>query len=296
MTRRLLRSLYSMVRSLDDKNLPGLSWVPSKLKRQWVRRVFRGLDRLGSGRGPVELDGLRYHVPESMRSTLVLQEHEPGVRKVLAEELRPGMRVVDVGANVGYHALYAARLVGPEGKVWAVEPAEENLEYLRANLQENRGNGLARVEVLPVAAGAVRERRRFQLRPDAGHHGFYDHPIETTVREIEVDVVPLDEVIPAPVDLVKIDVEAGEAEALAGMERLLEQSPRVRVLVEWNPPLLEAAGRDPSEVPRWLTAHGFRLEVIEADGSRRRFDAATLDPGKEHEVWAERPTGRTPEP
>lgn len=280
-----LRRLYASAQTLDRMDLSLFSWIPSRFKRRWMHRLFSRLDAVTSTGGPIEMDGLRYHLPDSMRGTFVLQHHEPGVRRLLAAELRPGMRVVDVGANIGYHALYAARLVGPEGRVWAVEPAEENLEYLRANV---RDNGFTQIEVLPVAAGARRESRRLQLRADAGHHGFHAHPVEATVSEVEVDVVPLDEVIPEPVDLVKIDVEAGEVEALAGMEKLLDQSPNPRLLVEWNPPLLVAAGRDPSEILEWLAQRGFGLEVVTADGRRHPFDPDHLDAGTEHEIWATR--------
>jgi FkbM family methyltransferase len=205
------------------------------------------------------------------------------------------MVVVDVGANIGYHTLLAAEQVGGAGHVWSVEPAEGNLGFLRHNIELN---GFENVTILPHAAGARRSLRRFLLRSDSGHHGFHAHPTDGTVEEVEIEEVPLDDLIRAPVDLVKLDVEGSEIEALEGMRRLLTDSPTVRILVEWNPPMLAAAGLAPNALPDWLRDAGFDLSVVNEEPigrSRppllRPFDASALDLQTEHNLLAARTTG-----
>ena len=274
----LLRRLFAGIQAVDRADWSWLQWIPAAWKRRLVKAAFRSADAVLTQGEPVELDGLRWSIPESLRGTFVLRHHEPGVRSLLGRLLCPGMVFVDVGANIGYHTVFAARRVGPGGKVYAVEADADNLEHLRENLRLNRVEpGL--VEVLPVAAGAVRRRRRFHRRPDAGHHGLYPHPTEETLAIVEVEERPLDELIGGPVDLVKIDVEAGELEALDGMERLLRESPRIRLMVEWNPPLMEAAGLRPEALPERLSALGFDLSVIEGPrGALRALDLRAAPP------------------
>lgn len=286
----LLRRLFAGAQTLDRADWPMLRLVPSSWKRRGMRALFRSAQCvLGEG-GVVTLEGLRWSIPPSMRSTFVLQHHEPGVRRVLDRILRPGMTVVDVGANIGYHTVFSAKRVLPGGRVVAVEADAENAVYLRENLRLNGvGDGTGRaVTVLEVAAGAARYRRPFHRRPDAGHHGFYEHPTEKALETVEVEVAPLDELVESPVDLVKIDVEAGEMDVLAGMEKIVAESPGLHLLVEWNPPLMKAAGLDPHALPERVTALGFDLSVVrEPDGGLQPFALLDVDLDQEYDLLAQ---------
>lgn len=285
----LLRRLFAGIQALDRADWPVFRLVPAAWKRRLVRALFRSADSVLRRGEPVELDGLRWSLPESMRSTFVLQRHEPGVRRVLERLLRPGMVVADVGANIGYHTVFAARLVQPEGKVFAIEPDESNLAHLRENLRLNAIDS-STVEILSVAAGATHRRRSFHRRPDPGHHGFHPHPVETTLEVIEVEERPLDELIEGRVDLVKIDVEAGELEVLEGMERILRENPEVRLIVEWNPPLMLAAGLQPAALPEHLTTLGFELTVIQGPAEELRpLDLTRGPPPRPLDLLAVRP-------
>ncbi|TAJ32208.1 MAG: FkbM family methyltransferase, partial [Reyranella sp.] len=76
---------------------------------------------------------------------------EPNEFAFVDRVLKPGMTFIDVGANDGYYTLFAARRVGPAGKVVAVEPSSRE----RAHLQRNLGrNGLENVHVVAAALGA----------------------------------------------------------------------------------------------------------------------------------------------
>ena len=73
--------------------------------------------------------------------------------------VRPGMTVIDIGANIGAHTLPLAKLVGPTGRVIAVEPTIWAVERLRANLDLNPPLR-AIVDVHQVNAGRRRRASR----------------------------------------------------------------------------------------------------------------------------------------
>ena len=293
-----LRWIYRQVRRLDRADPVFLRWIPAGLKRTLVRRFFRAF-RDPLARRPLELpDGGILHVPPGLQHTFVLQEHEPGSRELVRRLLEPGGTFLDVGANVGLYTVVAGRRVGPEGRVLAVEADAGNRGWLERNV---RANGLGNVEVLPFAAGAEHRHRRFRLRRDGGHHGFYRHPVEATVETIEVEERPLDALVEGPVDLVKLDVEGGELEVLRGMERILEENPRIRLLLEWNPPLLRAAELEVEAAPRWLAGRGFELLRVDEEGQGKEEHLEPVDPdrlaeldwGGDHNFLARRPAGES---
>ena len=72
-------------------------------------------------------------------------------QQLVRRYVKPGMRVLDVGANIGYYLLLFEELVGPRGEVICVEPSPENLPELRANIANN---GFSNVLLHEVAVGA----------------------------------------------------------------------------------------------------------------------------------------------
>src|SRR6185295_2679537 len=132
-------------------------------------------------------------------------EYEPITRKTFSESLTPGMVVFDVGAHIGYYALLAAQLVGPGGRVHAVEPSVRTVGFLDASIRLNQ---FENIEVHCCAAGKVRALREFHITGSSDSNGFYDHPNTGTLRKVEVQQIPLDELVAdGRVDAVKIDVE-----------------------------------------------------------------------------------------
>ena len=166
---------------------------------------------------------------------------EPQVTAIFRELLSSGDVCVDVGANLGYYALLAAKLVGPDGRVYAVEPAPDVHAALLANVELN---GFANVTALCVAAGAGAAEAildeglpgqsiRAAIRPRA--------VAGETVVSVRSIASLLDSADLARVRLVKIDVEGYEIEVLRGLEPVLAAGVRPNVLVEVHSEVLEAA-------------------------------------------------------
>jgi tRNA A58 N-methylase Trm61 len=153
---------------------------------------------------------------------------EPFTAELFARSVSEGATVVDADAYLGFHALLAARRVGPDGIVFAFEADPEGFDALRRNV---RDNGLEdRVVPLPLS------------------------PAETG----------LDEALGGrPVDLVRLAVGGDAVAAMRGMRAALAASPNPCVIVTCDPPALTGAGTSARTLLRELEAT--RLEPAAID-------------------------------
>ena len=196
---------------------------------------------------------------------------EADVVRLLERTLRPGMVVVDVGANVGFHTVLAARLVAPGGRVHAVEPVPWNVEVLRANAWRH-GCGDT-VSVHPLAAGAESGEASLAIPAD-GRSGT-ELAAPGGAGEL-VRVEPLDALVPeVRVDLLKVDVEGAESDVIAGARGLIERSPGLLVVAEFRPRTTAAEVAPEAALARYETL-GFELCVLRRDGRAQPADARTL--------------------
>ena len=145
-------------------------------------------------------------------------EYEPHLTAVFERYCRPGMTVVDVGANLGYYSLLAARLVGPSGRVVALEPNSENCRLLLSSL---RRSGLGNVQVLPVAAD-VEKGWAYYSTHVGSNGGLIDDGDLLTRPGVVAPTFRLDDLVAGPVGLVKMDVEGAEGRVVRGATRLIE--------------------------------------------------------------------------
>lgn len=192
---------------------------------------------------------------------------EPELRRLDAI-VRPRMTVVDVGANVGLYALKAARLVGPKGRVIALEPGAEAFEQLRRNL---RLNAFGWVEALKQAASdrdgeAVLHHVPLGDDPQAyslvAHAGAEAGEQVTTQRlDTLARMLGL-----SRLDVLKIDVEGGEPLVLAGASDVLARL-RPVVLFECNA-YLNAGGEAGAAQSAWriLEDAGYRFHRLTREG------------------------------
>ena len=142
--------------------------------------------------------------------------------------LRPGMTFVDAGANIGYFSVIGSRLVGPSGRVFAVEPDPLNLRILHANLERH---GCSNVTVLPVAAWSERTELDFHRPAD----GAVSRVGQDDGSGLRVPADRLDDLIEGPVDYVKVDCEFTDHLVVRGAEGLLESNPSLMISVEFVP-------------------------------------------------------------
>ena len=169
---------------------------------------------------------------------------EPNEFAFLDRALKPGMIFVDVGANDGYYSLFAARKVGPSGRVLAIEPSSREREHLHRNLERH---AITNVAVVPAALGALAVTAQLKLADGlhAGHNtlGDFAHNDVFVAGTERVLVETLDSLVARlrlpRLDIVKIDVEGAEASVIAGARGVLT-SMRPLLLLEIDDGALRA--------------------------------------------------------
>lgn len=210
------------------------SWIKAISHSQWRNPLLkRGFDwcadRLRNRDGIIQKGvgkGLWFNTGSSNAGYL-LGTSEPSVQFAMATLLRPGMTFYDVGANVGFHAMIAARLVGPSGRVVCFEPFPENLSQVKYNAQLN---GFSHVNVRPEALGEADCEGAFMIseEPTWGRLDDGQKAPSKFVGRMTVQVRRLDSVVgdPSilPPDVIKMDVEGGETKVLAGAVKCLRIS------------------------------------------------------------------------
>lgn len=190
---------------------------------------------------------------------------EPELTAFIGSRLAPGDGFLDVGANIGYFSVLAARRVGETGAVIAVEPSPTVFRLLEETLDLN----------------AVTDRVRAVNAAAASHVGsvaIYSGPshnigLTTTVAErgFELEGViasaPLDALLTREetktLRLIKIDVEGREPDVLQGMEALVRDSREdLEVVIELSPNWWTDPALAVTDVLRLFLAAGFNVYEI----------------------------------
>jgi len=198
---------------------------------------------------------------------------EPPLTQFFLDQVEPGQVVVDVGANIGYFTVLAAKLVGDTGRVVAFEANPSAVRLLKDNLAVNWLTGHdVRVEALAVSSAegtvTLNASEKFlgdssvNLRPAADN--LVDDP-----QAVEVPAVTLDGALQdlPVIDLLKVDIEGGEFHAFTGMQRLLGEGRVRRVVFEWNRGMLgEDADRLLDLLRRACDEQGASLAVLSDEG------------------------------
>ncbi len=209
---------------------------------------------------------------------------EPHITAVARRLLSSGDVFIDVGAHIGYYTLVASRIVGPEGHVYAFEPAPETYAALRENLARN---GVSNVTALRLAAGSRYTTATLLEAPRANTSASTLVPraaLESSAGvghgRTEVSVSPVHTQIQpehvARVRMVKVDVEGSEIDALRGLERLLGGSSPLALLVEISP---EWSDESPAAyLDRLCREHGLVPWRVRNDYSLDAYYPSVVEP------------------
>ena len=182
------------------------------------KRLYRVLARI-SPAFDIEASGglrLRCSIGDNATEMRMLSRPERLLTHIarITDDLAPGDTFVDLGANVGVFSLYAAKAVGPQGCVLAIEPSPTMLQRLRFNLA---ANGFNNVRIAPVAVGAARGQATFHTLPDA-HGSASLHRMPGSSPHMTVPVETLVSLLSAQgierIDAMKVDIEGYEDRAL----------------------------------------------------------------------------------
>lgn len=162
--------------------------------------------------------------------------YEQQIQKLFCNLVEPGMVVCDIGANFGQHTVVLSRLVGPKGRVIAIEASPINVEYIHRTIA---ANNLTNVEVVERGVWSHEAQLTFSHVDNAEATSFCSN--KDDIRQIEpnpacqyqtIRVSALDDLIECHVDFIKIDIEGSELFAMKGAPNLLKQ--QFPILMELN--------------------------------------------------------------
>lgn len=185
---------------------------------------------------------------------------------MLASHLTAGNIAVDVGANIGVYSQFLSKCVGPSGAVHSFEPSPENFRRLQPAL-----SSFPNVRLNQLAVSDKTGESLLYVSDDLNvDHRAYPAEGKTrktlTIRSIRLD----DYFKPGErVDLIKMDIQGFELHALQGAERVLEDNPDVKLLLEFWPFGLKQAGVSPEAFVSFLQDRGFSIFLLVANGLKR---------------------------
>jgi FkbM family methyltransferase len=204
------------------------------------------------------------YVNLSHRINLLLFGNEQDVVRLMKRRLRPGMCVLDVGANVGWISRVCAEKVGTTGRVVAFEPDPYTRGFLEHNVKRHPN-----ISISTIALSDVNEVSQLHIHP---HSGTSNSLINFDPNALTVDVecktidTFLDEnpdVIP---NCIKIDVEGAEPKVMNGMTRTAARIPGLFLVIEFCPENLANGGYATADYYSLLKSLGMSVEIIGKDG------------------------------
>jgi FkbM family methyltransferase len=207
---------------------------------------------------------------------MALGTYEAQELDYVVNRLPMGGCFVDVGAHIGYFTLAAAKKVGPDGRVIALEPTPSSAAVLRRNVAMNGFEG--RVSVIEAAASAVSGSGTLvQSASTPMWNTLEPDTLEDTVEGISVCTVTIDDVLRGeqwpPVHVLKLDVEGHEQSVLTGAKETLSRYPDLEIIFEASGTSAERF-RVSFETISYLNDRGFKFFFFESAGGVR---AATID-------------------
>jgi FkbM family methyltransferase len=179
-------------------------------------------------------------------------------------DIAAGDTVLDVGANLGAYAVLFGQWVGPDGRVFAFEPAPEARRGLERHVALNGLDGrvVVRPEAMAERPGTVRFRA-------SGPHG------DNRIMKIDRDDAECIEVATTSIDtfcrernlqprFIKVDVEGAELDVLRGArETIAAAGPSLNLYVEMHPHLWAALGTSRTEIEQELERQRLRPERLD---------------------------------
>jgi FkbM family methyltransferase len=203
--------------------------------------------------------GKRTLAPLGDRSRIWAYLHRTGASRVIygnppdypemmtwRRNLRPGDLFIDVGANVGSYAIWAAE---SGADVIALEPADETFGLLLENIALNG----YRIDAIQAAAGSFCGTAHFTSGRDCVNQ--FDPLGDARTRVVTIDSLIGDRAVAG----MKVDVEGFEIQVLQGCARALAQERISLIQLEWNAASQAAVGTDRLPVAEFLAQYGYGL-------------------------------------
>lgn len=181
--------------------------------------------------------------------------------KYLLKIIKPGWTILDIGANIGYYTIQFSKTLNGNGIIFAVEPAENNINMLKKNIETNKAKN---VRVIDKAISSETDSGKLFL--SQGHNG--DHRIYKTKEKrasVTVNTITVDDILnnEKRVDLIKMDIQGAEHLAIQGMNETLDRFHDIIIVTEFSPSLLKSSGGNPIKFVQYFVDKGFKIKFFD---------------------------------
>lgn len=210
--------------------------------------------------------------------------------------IKPGMTVVDAGANIGLYSLIASQLVGPKGHVFSFEPSNETFMRLSENIKLNSFTNLTPIN---KGLGDIINQKLI-LRQDEGYDDAerYIFPnntepdialenVNTIKSEEEIEIDTLDNCLESmnitKVDFMKIDTEGYEYYVLQGATEILKNNPEIIIFMECT--ALGTARASTSQEKVFDMLRGLGLNIFYWNSQQKKWSDEKMGLFNAGEVW-----------
>jgi FkbM family methyltransferase len=212
--------------------------------------------------------------------------YEPQTERFIRQNVKPGMTVLDIGANTGYMTILLADVVRAYGHVHSFEPMPANYELLRKNVD---ANGLNQVHLHNFALSDRNGEATLHIDPgnDGGNtignvtgEGWSGHSVITVATEALDDFLGRAGI--GKVDFIKIDVEGAESLVFAGARKLLSPPDAPLIVCEVGDPAQRLVGTTELDLRKAL--YGYDYASYWLNG--RKFGPETAVKGLQNIAFA----------
>jgi FkbM family methyltransferase len=252
------------------------------LAPEFAFEIRTSMDRYSDRRGAKSVfsarikDGLHFEVPDNLRK--IYTDFEPCTTKSLLSSLHEGDVFLDIGANFGFFSILAASIVGPSGRVYAVEASPSVLPILSANTKKYEN-----IVIIESAAGNRTGTTEFFMTEDFVNSGVVQSPFIDESKRICVGIDKLDNLLrrepgfDGRLNFIKCDVQGDEVPALEGLREIIEANGGLKLIAEWAPAWMNNAGYDAREFPSFLRSLGFTEIVVVDDYLNKQMSLEEME-------------------
>jgi FkbM family methyltransferase len=197
---------------------------------------------------------------------------EPNVTNYLVANIKPGEIIVEIGGNIGYYTTLMAKLVSPSGKVYSYEANDEVYNLANLSLKMNDLSDIATIKNVAISDKdgevnfVIPLQKKYSDFVNIGTAHIAAGEAEDSTSDIKIKKVKttfLDADLPnlENVDWLRMDIEGSEIMALKGARRIIESSPKLKIVMEWAPRMMKNYG-NVSKLIDDMHSYGFRFYNI----------------------------------
>lgn len=189
------------------------------------------------------------------RDLMIEAKREPYLTSWWQDNVGSAKSVLDIGANIGYYTLQAAKLMKNEGIIYAIEPIPDNVKLLCKNIALNKFNNIS---VHQLAIGDKNGKAEIFCHDFRNYASILPSKWQTYSKTMTIPISTMDNFLKdkAIPDIIRMDVEGYELHILRGAKDTLASNHNIKIIIETHFSLL---GENTTELLDILKSNGFEI-------------------------------------